>query len=140
MTRIDYYHHVANPHAFACKLANTVLRRGERLTVLLPDSAALKAFDQQLWSDPPTGFVPHCGLHHPLLAETPVVLTTTLPETPATPVLLNLSLALPAGFADYSRILEVVSHSEDSLGCARDTARAYKAAGCPATYHDMTGK
>ena len=131
MTQIDFYHHVADPAGFACRLAATVIRHGERLTVLLADEAALAGFDTRLWSFPPQGFVPHVRLDDPLAAETPVLLTT---------VLLNLSLGEPANFTAYPRILEIVGEDDAQLARARDVARAYKRAGLDTTYHDMAGR
>ncbi|AVY95070.1 MULTISPECIES: DNA polymerase III subunit chi [Microvirgula] len=140
MTQIDFYHHVADPAGFACRLAATVIRHGERLTVLLADEAALAGFDTRLWSFPPQGFVPHVRLDDPLAAETPVLLTTALPATPVTGVLLNLSLGEPANFTAYPRILEIVGEDDAQLARARDVARAYKRAGLDTTYHDMAGR
>ena len=140
MTRIDFYHHVAAPLAFACKLAATVVKHGQRLTVLLPDDATLATFDTQLWTFQPQSFVPHVRLDDPLAAETPVLLATRLPAEPATPVLLNLSLGVPDDFLRYERILEIVGTDASQLGRARVVARAYKAAGLQTDYHDMTGK
>lgn len=140
MTRVDFYHHVADPLSFACKLTRTVVGKGERLTVLFADEAALAAFDTRLWSVPAQGFVPHVRLDDPLTAETPVLLATSLPEVPPTGVLLNLSLGEPAGFPAWPRILEIVGEDAGQLDRAREVARAYKRAGLDTVYHDMTGK
>jgi len=139
--QIDFYHHVRDPLSFACKLASTVMGKGQRLLVLLPDSASLARLDDLLWTWQPTSFIPHCTLDQPHAAETPVLLSTQLPAgaVPA-PVLLNLSLGVPEGYARFARLLEIVGEDPPSLARARQVARAYKAAGLAAVYHDMTGR
>ena len=41
MQQIDFYHHVRDPLGFACKLASTVMGKGQRLLVLLPELVLL---------------------------------------------------------------------------------------------------
>ena len=139
--RIDFYHHVRDPLAFACKLAATVMCKGQRLLVLLADPAQLHASDERLWTWQPTSFIPHCRLDEPIAAATPVLLATRLPPGPAPcPVLLNLSLGVPDEYSRFERLLEIVGEDPDSLARARQVARAYKAAGLETVYHDMTGR
>ena len=48
------------------------------LLVYAPDAEVAGMLDRQLWTHPPTGFIPHVRGDSPLAAETPVLITTNL--------------------------------------------------------------
>ncbi|KZE31257.1 DNA polymerase III chi subunit [Crenobacter luteus] len=137
MTRIDFYTEVDKPADFACRLAHTVYKKGERLTVWLADGGALASFSTRLWCVSDTAFVPHCALDDPLAPETPVVLTERLPDS-AAGVLLNLGPSYPDAPERFSRILEIVGRDEAALAAARERFRAYRARGFAIEHHDMS--
>ncbi|SMF45447.1 DNA polymerase III, chi subunit [Pseudogulbenkiania subflava DSM 22618] len=138
MPRIDFYTNVADPQAFACRLAQTVFRKGERLLVWLADEGQLAGFSARLWSIADTQFVPHCQLDAGEAPETPIWLTTRLPADLEHPVLLNLGPALPEHPEHFARILEIVGCDEASLATARERFRFYRAAAYEIEHHDMS--
>ncbi|HJV06496.1 MAG TPA: DNA polymerase III subunit chi [Chromobacteriaceae bacterium] len=140
MTRIDFYTNVANPQDFACRLAATVYRKGERLLVWLENQQALETFSNRLWCVGDTQFVPHCAMTADEAADTPVWLTLSLPDTLTHPVLLNLAPELPDHPEHFSRLLEIVGCDEASLAKARVRFKAYRANGYEIEHHDMSHK
>lgn len=124
--------------AFACRAAQTVYRKEERLLVVLPDDQALQAFSRALWSFGDTSFIAHCEWQAPEAPSSRIWLATHF-DVPAGPtVLLNLGEKMPAKPATFSRILEVVSQDEASRAVARTRYRAYLDQGFDIHHHDMS--
>ena len=136
MTQVDFYHHVANPSLFACRLAQTVYRRGESLLILLEDEAARSQLDALLWTFQAGSFVPHCRAEEAIASETPILLSCIAPISPPH-LVLNLPAEPPPDLAKDTRILELIGQAPDALARARTVARTYKAQGFDITYHDM---
>lgn len=138
MTRIDFYTGVASVQAFACRAAQTVYRKEERLLVVLPDDQALQAFSRALWSFGDASFIAHCEWQAAEAPSSRIWLATHF-DVPAGPtVLLNLGEKMPANPAVFSRILEVVSQDEASRAVARTRYRAYLDQGFDIHHHDMS--
>jgi DNA polymerase-3 subunit chi len=93
---------------------------------VLAELARLQALDEQLWTFSPLDFVPHCMAGTPLAAQTPIVLTTSLDDVPHHQVLLNLGATVPAQFARFERLLEVVGNAHDELVAGRERYRFYR--------------
>jgi DNA polymerase-3 subunit chi len=138
MTRIDFYTQVDSPDLFACRLAQTVFSRGERLLVWLADERELTAFSTRLWSFEDEAFVPHCRVDDALAPETPIWLTCTEPQQESPGVLLNLSASVPERCARFLRILEIVGRDEPSLATARERFKTYRSNGFSINHHDMS--
>ncbi|AXE33614.1 DNA polymerase III subunit chi [Chromobacterium phragmitis] len=138
MTKIDFYTNVSDPQAFACRLADTVQRKKERLLIWLESERSVEVFSNRLWSFGDTRFVPHCRLGAPEAAETPVWLAASLPDDLSHPVLLNLGPHLPYEIGRFERILEIVGRDPESLSTARERFRAYREQGCEIEHHDMS--
>lgn len=138
MTRIDFYTQVDAPAQFACRLAQTVFAKGERLLVWLADDAELTAFSTRLWSFDDVAFVPHCRYDAAVAPQTPIWLTSSEPVGNLPPVLLNLSASVPGQPEQFSRILEIVGCDEASLATARERFKAYRSSGFSIDHHDMS--
>ena len=63
MTKIDFYILPDTPLearlAFACRLTETIARKGYRLYLYAEDEAMARELDQRLWDFRPDAFVPH---------------------------------------------------------------------------------
>jgi len=125
MTRIDFHTNVGDSVLYACRLARKVWQAGQPV-IVCADPMRLRAFDEQLWSFSPLDFVPHCMAGTPLAAETPVVLAASLDDVPHHHILLNLGLDVPAQFARFERLLEVVGNAPDELAAGRERYRFYR--------------
>jgi len=134
MTRIDFHTNVGDSIAFACRLARKAYLSGQPLVVLAePDR--IKAFDEELWTFEPHAFVPHCMAESPLAADTPVVLAASLENVTPHAILLNLGTVVPAQFARFERLLEVVGNEEDELAAGRERYRFYRDRGYTLNNH-----
>jgi len=125
MTRIDFHSNVGDSLLYACRLARKAYLAGQP-TIVLAEPPRLRAFDEQLWTFSPLDFVPHCYADSPLAAQTPIVLTASVDRVPHYQVLLNLGGEVPAQFARFERLLEVVGNAQDELSAGRERYRFYR--------------
>jgi DNA polymerase III subunit chi len=135
VTRVDFHTNVADKLGYACRLARKAYMAGQPV-VVLAEPAVLKAFDERLWTFAPLEFVPHCMADSALAAQTPVVLTSTLEgKLPHHQVLMNLGEAMPASFASFERLLEIVGNDAQELQAGRERYRFYRDRGYPLANH-----
>lgn len=134
MTRIDFHTNVGDALLYACRLARKAYQAGQPL-VVLADPGRLHAFDERLWTFSQLDFLPHCLADSALAARTPIVLAADLQRVPHHQILLNLAPAVPAQFARFERLLEIVGTSEDELAAGRERFRFYRDRGYPLTIH-----
>ena len=125
MTRIDFHSNVGDSLLYACRLIRKAYLAGQP-AIVLAEPERLRAFDEQLWTFSPLDFVPHCMAGTPLTAQTPIVLATNLDDAPHHQVLLNLGVTVPAQFARFERLLEVVGNAHDELVAGRERYRFYR--------------
>ncbi|SEA58047.1 DNA polymerase III subunit chi [Paraburkholderia sartisoli] len=138
MTRIDFHSNVGDALQYACRLLRKAYQAGQP-TVVLADAARLRVLDEQLWTFSPLDFVPHCMAGSALAATTPIVLTTDLDDAPHHQVLLNLGAGVPAQFARFERLLEVVGNAPDELAAGRERYRFYRDRGYPLNNYKQGG-
>ena len=125
MTRIDFHTNVGDSLLYACRLARKAYQAGQSL-VVLAEPARLRAVDERLWTFSPLDFIPHCMADNALAKETPVVLTSDLERAPHHQILLNLGATVPAQFARFERLLEVIGNAQDELVAGRERYRFYR--------------
>ena len=125
MTRIDFHSNVGDSLLYACRLARKAYQAGQP-TIVVAEPERLRAFDEQLWTFSALDFVPHCMAGTPLAAHTPIVLAANLDDVPHHQVLLNLGASVPAQFARFERLLEVVGNAHDELIAGRERYRFYR--------------
>jgi DNA polymerase III subunit chi len=135
MTSIDFYFNAPDRLQVACRLAGKAMKQNQRLLIYAPDSESAARIDKMLWTWPAIGFVPHCAVHSPLAAETPVLIGAG-EETPhGCEVLLNLGAECPPHFERFGRLLEIVD--EQSVEPARERFRFYRERGYKISSHDL---
>ncbi|RKE26362.1 DNA polymerase III chi subunit [Paraburkholderia sp. BL23I1N1] len=125
MTRIDFHSNVGDSLLYACRLIRKAYQAGQP-TIVLAEPERLRAFDELLWTFSPLDFVPHCMAGSPLAAQTPIVLASNLDDVPHHQVLLNLGATVPAQFARFERLLEVVGNAHEELAAGRERYRFYR--------------
>jgi DNA polymerase-3 subunit chi len=140
MTTIDFYTHVGDRLAVAARLAAKALAQHGRVRVLTPDEAATAALDRLLWTQPATGFLPHCRLDSAAAAETPVIVDHVLEHDGPAEVLINLRDAPPPFFSRFARLAEIVSGDEAAAAAGRDRYRFYRERGYELRAHNMSGR
>lgn len=137
-TRVFFYHGASDKLSAASQLLSKACAQGKRVTVFSQSAGLLEALDHLLWTQNPTGFTPHCRAEADLAAETPILLTGTLPIRQPIERLMNLDLDLPPDFAQYSTLIEVVGQADEDRLPARERFKAYKAAGCEIQSYDLS--
>ena len=110
------------------------------MLIFAPDAEIASALDRQLWTHPPTGFIPHVRSDSPLAAETPVLITDNLDAPPQNDRLVNLSAEIPPGFSSFTSVIEVVGQREEERLAGRERVKFYKDRGYEIKYFDLSEK
>lgn len=142
MTEVAFHFNAPNKLAYACRLLRKATGSGAQV-VVTADPGFLQELDAALWSLAPHEFLAHGleGCPDAVWQQSPVVLASTVQDTPHHNVLVNLGQDVPNGFSRFERLIEVVS-AEDSAD--RDAARTrwkhYADRGYAITRHDLAQK
>lgn len=140
MAEIDFYvlegATAPDPRVFACRLIETVFRRGAEVHVHVADEAAARALDERLWSFMPGSFVPHRLVGS--AGRAPVWIGWQPPEQPGE-VLLTLTDEVPHFFSGFRRVLELVPADPSGRERARERYRFYRERGYPLRQHTLGG-
>lgn len=141
MTSIDFYFNAQDRLQVACRLAGKAMKQGQRLLIYAPQAETASRIDRMLWTWPAIGFVPHCAVHAPLAAETPVLIASDDEAPPGGAaecnVLLNLGAECPPHFERFPRLLEVISADGEEKKNARTRYRFYLERGYRIANHDL---
>jgi len=105
--------------------------------VYVPEAGMAERIDRLLWTQPATGFFPHCHADSPLAAETPVQITGSLDAIPHQQKLLNLSNELPPGFSRFENLVEVISEDDAVRLPARERVKFYRDRGYEILFRDL---
>lgn len=125
--------------ATACRLAEKAFDQGLRVVVRTSGAAESAELDELMWTFSDRSFVPHGVLpaDPEFAAATPVLIASgALPQSHRD-VLINLATDVPADFATYARVCEVVGGDEDARRGARARWRGYRAAGVSPQSHEL---
>ncbi len=139
MTEVAFHFNAPDKQAYACRLLRKALAAGSRVVVTAPDEA-LARLDTLLWTFSQTDFIAHVRLpaDAALAGASPVVLTERpAQDVPHRQVLLNLGQAMPAGFEQYQRVIEVVSLDDEDRQLARGRWKQYTELGYTIVRHDL---
>lgn len=132
MSSIEFHTHVPDKLAYSCRLLRKAYLSGARVAVIA-EPQVLVEVDDLLWRFSAVDFVPHCraGASPASLAASPIVLTKSLAASSCADreVLLNLGQAVPAGFEEFERLIEVVALDERDANAGRSRWKHYKDGG-----------
>lgn len=130
MTNIRFYSNAPNRLQAAAEWLAASWRKHPVL-VYASDASLADRLDKLLWTQPATGFLPHCRADSPLAAETPVLITDNPDAVNQDRCLLNLSNEVPPGFSRFEEVIEIVSTDDSDRLPARDRFRFYRERGYP---------
>jgi DNA polymerase-3 subunit chi len=141
MTEVAFHFNAPNKLAYACRLLRKAVGGGSRV-VVTGEPEDLKVLDGLLWTFSQLDFVPHAmqSAEANVVAASPVILSESVADAPHRQVLLNLGSHVPAGFEQFERLIEVVSHEEDDRKFARNRWKQYADRGFAITRHDLNLK
>ena len=130
--RIDFHSNVADRLSYCCRLIRKAYQADNHITVFHPDSRQLRILDEALWTISEQEFIPHASADSAQAKYSAVVLTAAEPtpvQTAKTSILLNLSQYTPQQFAQFARMIEIVSRNEDDIRAGRQRYRQYQQSG-----------
>ena len=137
MTRIDFHSKVTDRIAYACRLTRKARAADCKVVLLAQDAAQLRTLDDALWNFSALDFLPHVAAGDGLADRAPIVLTSSdVDALPHHQILINLSGTVPAHFARFERLFEIVSEDEAERLAARERYTYYKQRGYALTHFD----
>lgn len=137
MTSIDFYTHVPDPLAVAARLVAKAWSQHGSVRVLTQDEQDTAALDRLLWTQPATGFLPHCRLGSSLASQTPIIVDHAREHEGAAAVLINMSLTPASFFSRFERLAEIVSADEAHVQAGRERYRFYRERGYELRVHNL---
>lgn len=118
---------------YACRLAAKAWRSGFSVYLHCRDTDESQQLDQLLWEVPAAGFIAH-GLQ--AASQPPVLIGCDASQAEGWRVLINLDLQVPANFAGYERIIEVVNQDKLLRDALRTSFAFYRDRGySPQPHH-----
>jgi DNA polymerase-3 subunit chi len=139
MTRIDFHTKVPDTIGYTCRLVRLAANDGWQVVVACSDEAELARLDAALWTFSEQDFLPHVRAGDALAEETPIILAVREDEPlPHHRLLINLASVMPAHFARFERLLEVVSTEDGALTAGRERYAHYKQRGYPLKHYDRS--
>ena len=142
MSEVAFHFGAPDRLAYVCRLLRKAVGSGARV-VVVADTDMVQQIDVDLWALSATDFVAHCtdAAEVSVQSRSPVVLVTDLAQaTGPRQVLLNLADAIPEGFDQFARVIEVVSRDGADRDPARRRWKQYTERGYPITRHDLAVK
>lgn len=142
MTEVAFHFNAPDKLAYACRLARKATRQDVRL-VITASLQDLQRLDRMLWALGPSDFVAHCldDADEDMRQASAVLLAAEPLSCGPRDLLVNLGDAVPRGFEQFARLVEVVSQSDAAdRGRARERWRHYAAQGYQIVRHDLVLK
>jgi DNA polymerase-3 subunit chi len=138
VTEVAFHFGAPNKLEYAGRLLRKAVAKGARLTVLAAP-AQVQHLDATLWATNPTDFLVHTvdngDTPH---SRCPVVLTSNIhPALKGHAVLVNLTHAVPDEYAQFERVIEVVSLDDEDRAMARNRWKHYAQRGHTIQRHDL---
>jgi DNA polymerase-3 subunit chi len=142
--RVDFHFNVDHRLQYACRVTRKARAAGKTVLAYAREPDRLARFDAAWWTFSALDFLPHVYADSPLATDTPIVLTLSSRAAPQRDVLLNLDDDTPEDFgtwfAQFERVIEVVSQDDAERLQARNRVAAYRAAGIEPTMHKVQGE
>ncbi len=141
MTNIEFRTHIADKIHYTCRWVRKALANSSdcRVVIYATDRNLLNRLDDTLWTFSDSDFLPHAVIGDRHAARCPVILTSSdTGELPHSQILLNLSPDIPAFYAQFERLLELVSTDPADTEAGRQRYVHYRERGY--TLHHETAK
>lgn len=125
---------------FACKLLDIAWQRQHRVYVYCDSSQMTHHMDELLWTFKEDSFIPHGLLSEPLTPPPPIQIGCEPPPTHQRDILLNLTQQLPAFYANFARVIEMIVNQDEIKTKGRELFRTYREQGCAMKTYDLGNK
>ncbi len=110
----------------ACRLVDKAWHQGYRVYIHTPSLIQAKQLDDLLWTFKDTSFLPHDIYPDVLSSSAPIRIGYTDQLCETMEVLVNLTVTVPAFFAQAKRIAEIVDDTAMARETGRDRYRFYQ--------------
>jgi DNA polymerase-3 subunit chi len=142
MPKIDFYRiYDATPKAIltlACKLLEKAYQQKNNVYVNTSDEPTAHQLNESLWTFHDTSFIPHQLLGEKHTPTPPIEIGYESSYQPKHhDILLNLDTNIPPFFAEFERIIEIISEEEKQKENARNKYRQYNQQGYEIKIHDL---
>ena len=137
MTRIDFYQLNPAQHAWdqvVCRLCQKAWDSRQFTLLLTQNEEQSRHLDQKLWTFADDSFVPHDSAEEPGFV-TPILIHDQSDPAGDRQLLINLSASVPSWFAQFERVIELVT--EDNKLQARANYSYYKERGYPLNHVNL---
>lgn len=135
MTRIDFRTDVTDRIGYVCRLVRKAHALDCRVVLLATEPDEFASLHEALYTFSEQDFLPHVKAGDALAAQTPIILADSdQAPLPHHQVLINLSNAVPAHFARFERMFEIVSVTDADKASGRERYRFYKQRGYPLSH------
>ena len=137
MTRIDFYQLNPERHRYeqvVCRLCEKAWEQKQLTLLLTQDAAQSQMLDQRLWTFSDDSFVPHDSEDSDDFV-TPILIHDNPDPAGERQLLINLSESVPPYFAQFERVIELVT--EENKAQARAHYSYYKERGYPLNHVNL---
>lgn len=137
MTRIDFYQLNPGRHRYdqvVCQLCQKAYDNNQLTLLLTDDSQQSQHLDHKLWTFRDDSFLPH-DCEQDSTALTPILIHDNPDPRGDRQLLINLSSEVPIYFAQFERVIELVT--EDNKQQARAHYSFYKERGYPLNHVNL---
>ena len=137
MTRIDFYDLTQSRHnsdRLVCKLCHKAYQSKQNVLLLTSSQQQSDKLDRLLWTSEEESFLPHDQQEQEGLL-TPVLINHQADPRGERQLLINLSGEIPLFFAQFERVIELVS--TDNKVLARSHYSYYKDRGYELNHHKL---
>ena len=137
MTRIDFYQLNPQRHRYdqvVCQLCQKAYDSKQFTLLLTQNRQQSQHLDQKLWTYSDDSFLPHDGEESEDLV-TPILIHDNPDPKGNRQLLINLSPSVPIYFAQFERVIELVT--EDNKSQAREHYSYYKERGYPLNHLNL---
>jgi DNA polymerase-3 subunit chi len=142
VTAVAFHFGAPDKLAYACRLLRKATASGLRVLVVGPDQQ-LQPLDTLLWGVSATDFVTHAFDDAPssVLGRSSVHMTSDVSaKDQSLAVLVNLGAQVPEEFAQFARVIEIVSTDDADRDLARQRWKHYTRLGINIQRHDLALK
>lgn len=141
MTRIEFRTHIADKIGYTCRWVRKALAEApdSQIVLFCSDRNLLDRLDDALWTFSDSDFLPHALIGDAHASRSPVILTQDdRRELPHYGILVNLSPDVPACYARFDRLIELVSTDQADTEAGRKRYVYYRE--CGHTLHHETAR
>ncbi|MCL1886365.1 MAG: DNA polymerase III subunit chi [Betaproteobacteria bacterium] len=132
MTRIEFRTDIADKISYTCRWVRKALSLSptSKIVLFVQDKTQLARLDEALWTFSDQDFLPHVTANDPKACHSPVILTDSdTAPLPHHQILVNLSDTIPSCFAQFERLLEIISTDQADRENGRQRYAHYRQRG-----------